>query len=132
MIYKRVFHNQKAIYKPTKEEYLFITEIAFVAVTIKMISEGIIGPVIPIAVLLGRMMWIDTESMGEILNSIKVGHYRIIESSILLIIGVTLISYIMNTFHLIRVSQIILALMYGLIISGPLEKIRERMRKRKS
>lgn len=128
VIYKRGFHNQKKIYKPTKEEYLFITGTAFLVVTIKMVSEGIIGFIIPIAILLGRMMWIDTESMKEILNSIKVSHYRIIESSIWLIIGVAGISCIMSIFHPIRATQVIMALVYGIIISGPLEKIRKCLR----
>lgn len=122
VIYKIVFYNRKKIYTPTKEEYLFITETAFLVVTIKMVSEGIIGCAIPIAILLGRMMWIDTESLKEILSSIKVSHYRIIESSILLIVGVIYISCVMSIFHPIRAIQIVMALLYGIIISGPLEK----------
>ena len=96
VIYKMVFYNREKIYTPTKEEYLFITETAFLVVTIKMVSEGVIGCAIPIAILLGRMMWIDTESLKEILSSIKVSHYRIIESSILLIVGVIYISCVMS------------------------------------
>ena len=90
-----------------------------------MVSEGGIGCAIPIAILLGRMMWIDTESRKEILSSIKVSHYRIIESSILLIVGVIYISCVMSIFHPIRAIQIVMALLYGIIISGPLEKIRK-------
>ena len=85
-----------------------------------MVSEGVIGLAIPIAILLGRMMWIDTESLKEILSSIKVSHYRIIESSILLIVGVIYISCVMSIFHPIRAIQIVMALLYGIIISGPL------------
>ena len=125
VIYKMVFYNREKIYTPTKEEYLFITETAFLVVTIKMVSEGVIGCAIPIAILLGRMMWIDTESLKEILSSIKVSHYRIIESSILLIVGVIYISCVMSIFHPIRAIQIVMALLYGIIIFGPLEKIRK-------
>lgn len=125
VIYKMVFYNREKMYTPTKEEYLFITETAFLVVTIKMVSEGVIGCAIPIAILLGRMMWIDTESLKEILSSIKVSHYRIIESSILLIVGVIYISCVMSIFHPIRAIQIVMALLYGIIIFGPLEKIRK-------
>lgn len=125
VIYKMVFYNREKIYTPTKEEYLFITETAFLVVTIKMVSEGVIGCAIPIVILLGRMMWIDTESLKEILSSIKVSHYRIIESSILLIVGVIYISCVMSIFHPIRAIQIVMALLYGIIIFGPLEKIRK-------
>lgn len=123
--------NQKSKYKPTKEEYLFIIEIAFIIVSIKMISERIIGWVIPIAILFGRMIWIDTMSIKEVIESIKVGHDRIIETSILLLGGIVLISYLMWYFNWQRYVQIVLAILYGVVILLPVERIRKLHRDRR-
>lgn len=96
-----------------------------------MISERIIGWVIPIAILFGRMIWIDTMSIKEVIESIKVGHDRIIETSILLLGGTVLISYLMWYFNWQRYVQIVLAFLYGVVILLPVERIRKLHRDRR-
>lgn len=115
-IYNIFFHSKHRNYKATKEECLVIISTAFIAVTIKMVSEGIIGIAMPFAILAGRLMWIDTNSIKDIMDEIRVRHYRIIEISVFLIIGVSMISYIMYRFQWERCVQPVLAFIYGIFI----------------
>ena len=122
--YKIYFRKKADKYNPTKEEYLVITSTAFIAATSKLVSEGTIGIVIPCALLLGRFIWLDTSSLKDIKDSVMVKHMRIVESAILLIAGMFIVSVLMSVFNLPRFMQPFIAVLYGVIILYPVEKIR--------
>lgn len=122
--YKIYFRKKADKYNPTKEEYLVITSTAFIAATSKLVSEGIIGIVIPCALLLGRFIWLDTSSLKDIKDSVMVKHMRIVESAILLIAGMFIVSVLMSVFNLPRFMQPFIAVLYGVIILYPVEKMR--------
>lgn len=48
------------------------------AVSIKMVLEEMIGIVVPLAWILGRLIWLDTSSIKEIKDSLTVSHQRIV------------------------------------------------------
>ena len=123
-LYQTHFRKNTDKYNPTKEEYLVITSAAFIAVTSKLVSEGIIEIVIPCALLLGRFIWLDTSSLKDIRDSVMVKHMRVVESAILLIVGMLILSAFMSVFNLLRAIQPFIAVLYGVIILYPVEKIR--------
>ena len=101
-----------------------ITLTAFAAVGAKLVSEGIIGILVLCALFLGRLIWIDTRSVRDITDSVTGKHNRIIESSILFLTGMFIISALMWGFNLPRIMQSFLAVLYGVIILYPVEKMR--------
>ena len=123
-LYQTYFHKKTDKYNPTKEENLVITLTAFAAVGAKLVSEGIIGILVLCALFLGRLIWIDTRSVRDITDSVTGKHNRIIESSILFLMGMFIISALMWGFNLPRIMQSFLAVLYGVIILYPVEKMR--------
>lgn len=123
-LYQIYFCKKVYYYNPTKEEYLVITSTAFIAATSRLVSEGIIGIGIPCALLLGRFIWLDTRTLKDIRDSVRVKHMRIVESSILLIVGMLILSALMSIFNLPRAIQPFIAILYGIIIFYPVEKMR--------
>ena len=123
-LYQTYFHKKTDKYNPTKEENLVITLTAFAAVGAKLVSEGIIGILVLCALFLGRLIWIDTRSVRDITDSVTGKHNRIIESSILFLTGMFIISALMWGFNLPRIMQSFLAVLYGVIILYPVEKMR--------
>lgn len=53
-----------------------------------------------------------------------VQHKRIIESAILLIAGMVILSIMMSVFQLPRATQPLIAVLYGIIILYPVEKLK--------
>ena len=128
-LYQTYFHKKTDKYNPTKEENLVITLTAFAAVGAKLVSEGIIGILVLCALFLGRLIWIDTRSVRDITDSVTGKHNRIIESSILFLMGMFIISALMWGFNLPRIMQSFLAVLYGVIILYPVEKMRPYLHK---
>lgn len=128
-LYQTYFHKKTDKYNPTKEENLVITLTAFAAVGAKLVSEGIIGILVLCALFLGRLIWIDTRSVRDITDSVTGKHNRIIESSILFLTGMFIISALMWGFNLPRIMQSFLAVLYGVIILYPVEKMRPYLHK---
>lgn len=123
-LYQTYFHKKTDKYNPTKEENLVITLTAFAAVGAKLVSEGIIGILVLCALFLGRLIWIDTRSVRDITDSVTGKHNRIIESSILFLTGMFIISALMWGFNLPRFMQPFIAVLYGVIILYLVEKMR--------
>ena len=123
-LYQTYFHKKTDKYNPTKEESLVIILTAFAAVGAKLVSEGIIGILVLCALFLGRLVWIDTRSIKDITDSVTGKHNRIIESSILFLAGMFMVSALMSVFNLPRIVQSFLAILYGVIILYPVEKMR--------
>ena len=128
-LYQTYFHKKTDKYNPTKEENLVITLTAFAAVGAKLVSEGIIGILVLCALFLGRLIWIDTRSVRDITDSVTGKHNRIIESSILFLTGMFIISALMWGFNLPRIMQSFLAVLYGVIILYPVEKMKPYLHK---
>lgn len=125
-VYKRYFPHKKRIYYiPSKEEYLFIAMVVCGAVSIKMVLEEMIGIVVPLAWILGRLIWLDTSSIKEIKDSLAVSHQRIVESAILFAIGTIFLSILMRFFDYYRILQAFFAVFYGIMILYPYERIRK-------
>ncbi len=125
-MYKKYFSRKKRIYYiPLKEEYLFIATVVCSVVSIKMVSEKMIGIVVPLAWILGRLIWLDTSSLKEIKNSLAVSHHRIVESAILFAIGTIFLSILMRFFNYDGILQVFLAVFYGIVILYPYERIRK-------
>lgn len=127
--YQIYFHEKEDRYNPTREEYLVITSTVFIVVTLKLVSEGIIQLVVPFALLLGRFIWIDTSSLKDIRDSVIVQHKRIIESAILFIVGMVILSIVMPVFQLPKAVQPLIAVLYGIIILYPVEKMKPNLYK---
>lgn len=130
-LYNRYFKEKKSAYIPTNEEYLFIITISFIGVTVKMYFDNIIGISIPVALLLGKFLWLDTKDLHSIKDAIKVSHHRIIETSILFILGMLLISICMRFFEEKYYFIPIISLVYGLIIYFPYRLITNILNKEK-
>lgn len=115
-LYNKYFREIKSAYKPTNEEYLFVIVVSFIGVTIKMCFDGIIGISIPVVLLLGRFLWLDTRDLYSIKDAIKVDHQRLIETSILFIIGMLLISvcthFMKEKYHIVVMSVFYLLIIY--------------------
>ena len=128
-LYNKYFKEKKSIYNPTNEEYLFIIIVSFIGVTVKMFFDNIIGIAIPVALLLGKFLWLDTKDLRSLKDEIKVNHHRIIETSILFILGMLLISICMWFFEEKYYFIVIVSFVYGLIIYFPYSFIMSRLNK---
>lgn len=128
-LYRIYFHKKEDRYNPTREEYLVITSTVFIVVTLKLVSEGIIQIVVPFALLLGRFIWIDTSSLKDIKDSVIVQHKKIIETATLFIVGMVILSIVMPVFQLPRAAQPLIAVLYGIIILYPVEKMKPNLYK---
>lgn len=93
--------------------------VSFISVTVKIFFDGLIGISIPVAILLGRFLWLDTKDLHSIKVALKVDHDRIIESSILFAMGMLLISVCMHFLGERYWLITILSFIYGLIIYFP-------------
>lgn len=125
-MYKKYFSRKKRIYYiPSKEEHLFIATVVCSVISIKMVSEKMIGIVVPLAWIWGRLIWLDTSSIKEIKDSLAVSHQRIVESAILFAIGTIFLSILMRFFDYYRILQAFFAVFYGIMILYPYERIRK-------
>lgn len=114
--YKNYFSDKRSHYQLCPEEKLIMTSVAFISVSIRLVSEGVIKAIIPLALLLGRFVWLDTDSIKSIKESVKTKHIRIIESSILLVVGILLLSILNYFFKVPRYMNSIIAFIYGIIM----------------
>ena len=128
-LYNKYFKVEESVYNPTDEEYLFIITVSFIGVTAKLFFDDVIGISIPVAILLGKFLWLDTKDIHSIKDTIIVNHHRIIESSILFIIGMLFISICMHFFKGKNYFIVILSFVYGLIVYFPYSFIMSRIEK---
>lgn len=128
-LYNKYFKVEESVYNPTDEEYLFIITVSFIGVTAKLFFDDVIGISIPVAILLGKFLWLDTKDIHSIKDTIIVNHHRIIESSILFIIGMLFISICMHFFEGKNYFIVILSFVYGLIVYFPYSFIMSRIEK---
>lgn len=119
VLYKYYFCDRESRYKTNHGEYLFMTSVAFMAVSIKLVSEGIIAITVPFAILMGRFIWLDTGSIKSIVEEVNVYHKRIIETSVLLLCGMVLIAGVMYFLKPPEYTQTLLACLYGIIVYLP-------------
>lgn len=127
-MYKSGFYYKSNIYKPNNNEYLIMASFAFLSISIRMAIHSIISVTVIFALLLGRLFWLDTKSLKEVVSNLKTDHKRIYESSIILLLGLTLSSLITSLLHLHRCYEIIFSLCYGLIVLFPYRYIRKAMK----
>ena len=109
------------------KEYLVIVILSFLSVSIKLVAEGAITIIMPLALVLGRLMWFDTKSYDDILASIQIDSKRIIKMNILQAIGMLFVSigiWIWGTRIQIKVACIyaIMLIVIGAIMSNMLDK----------
>lgn len=116
VFYKKYFSDKRSHYQLCAEEKLIMTSTAFISVSIRLVSEGVIKSIVPLALFLGRFIWLDTDSIKSIKESVKTIHTRIIESSILLIVGVLFLSSVVYLFKMPRSMHPVIVLVYGVII----------------
>ena len=128
LIYKNWFRYKKRIsYIPSKAEHLFIAIVVCIAVSVKMVSEGMINATVPLVWILGRFIWLDTSSIKEIRESLNVQYKRIVESAILFTFGMFFLAILMRFFDFQRIFQVLFSVLYGIIILYPYKKIRYMM-----
>lgn len=127
--YKHKYLKNSVSRELTQNEYLFILSASFLTVSVKFVFEGIIGLSVPLAMLLGRYIWIDTESIKSIKSSLYVDYIRTIESSILLLCGILIISIVdfVNE-GLSPYKQILFAFLYGVLLLFPYRIISEKLK----
>ena len=130
-IYNLYFKYNMSMYIPSSEEYLYIIFVSVIGASIKMISDGIIGILEPIVFLLGRLVWLDNKELKDIINPIKVEHVRIIETSILFLIGRCLIVAYMYFIDGRNFIAIYGAMLYGLILYFPYNYVFKKIMNRK-
>lgn len=118
-LYNLYFMSKFSSYKPTTEEYLFIITISFVSIMIRMIFEEIVVFSIPISLLLGRYMWLDTRDIRSIFESIKTNHNRIKETAFLFLIGILLLSTFVNIFKNELFVNLCFPFVFGIILCFP-------------
>ena len=116
VFYKNYFSDKRSRYQLCPEEKLLMTSVVFISVSIRLVSDGVIKAIVPLALLLGRFVWLDTDSIKSIRESVKTKHIRIIESSILLVVGVLLLSIVDYLFKTPHCMDPIIALIYGIVI----------------
>lgn len=129
-LYNLYFKSKLSNYKPTNEEYLFIITISFVSIMIRMLFEGIVGFSIPISLLLGRYMWLDTRDIRSIFESIKTNHNRIKETAFLFFIGILLLSFFVNYFKSYFFVNLCVPFAFGMILCFPYNFIMIKVTKR--
>lgn len=123
-LYRIWFQRKQNRYTPTKEEYLVITSAVFIIVACRLVREGVVPLAVPCALLLGRFIWMDTTSLKEILDAVAVQHRRILESALLLAVGMIGISVVLFVFRLPNSAQPLLAGLYGIIVRYPVELLK--------
>lgn len=128
LIYKHYFYLQRNKYQPTDAEYLFMTSVALLSISLRMVVRGIIDFTIPITILLGRYVWLDTRSIKEIKNLLIVQHRRVVESSFLLFVGLVLSSSLTVLLDLSLFCEVLISLIYGLLVLFPYRYIRNWIR----
>ena len=132
--YEKFLKSDKSKYEITNNdsEYLFQMIIAFVSVSfILYMDKWIKQPAIPIALVIGRLIWFDTKSFKMIREAVIVKHNRIKESSVIYLIGVLVSVVIPILFGMKNDYRIFVALIYGLAILYIYGYIRKYLMKRK-
>ena len=118
-LYNSYFLSKSSRYKPSNEEYLFIITVSFVGSMIKLLFDGMIGFSIPISLLLGRFLWLDTRDIHAITKSIKVNHNRIKETASLFLIGMALISFLGRYLKNNIIANVVVSFVFGFILYFP-------------
>lgn len=116
IIYKKYFANKLSHYQSSDEDRVVLTLAAFVAISIRLVAIGVIKIVIPISIVLGKFIWLDTESIENIINIVKTKHKRIIETSIIFVMGILILSIVTYILNVPRYMNPVIILIYGLII----------------
>ena len=75
---------------------------AFIAISIRLVASGVVKLVVPVSIVLGKFIWLDTESIEDIKKLVKTEHKRIIETAILLVLGVLILSILVDWFNMPR------------------------------
>ena len=120
IFYEIFFKSEKSKYKPTSEEYLFLVITSFVGISIRMVFYGIVDIATPVALILGRLIWLDTRNFRSIIEAFKnVKHKRIVETSILYLLGTFFVSFCMYYFELENLWEVWLSIGYGIIVLYP-------------
>lgn len=117
--YEKFLKSDTSKYETTNNdsEYLFQMIIAFVAVSfILYMDKWIKQPAIPIALIIGRLIWFDTKSFKMICEAVVVKHDRIKESSVIYLIGVLISVFIPKFGGMKNSCRIFVALVYGLSV----------------
>lgn len=118
-LYELYFKSKESRFEATNEEYLLLITISFINVSIWLYSEEIIGLAIPVALLIGRFVWLDTKNLRSIISIIKIDHERIKESSLLYLLGTIVVSFCIHHIKLEKIWELWLSIGYGLIILYP-------------
>ena len=124
------FKSRLSSYKPTNEEYLFVITISFISIMIRMLFEGMVSVSIPISLLLGRYMWLDTRDICSIFESVKINHNRIKETALLFLIGILLLSFFEDYFKSYFIVNLCFPFVFGLILCFPYNIIMAKVTKR--
>ena len=114
--YEKYFVHSLSKYKASDEERTVLTLAAFIAISIRLVAIGVVKLVIPVSIVLGKFIWLDTESIEDIKKLVRIEHKRICESSMMLIIGILIISIIVACFNMPRYMHPLIALIYGMVI----------------
>lgn len=131
-LYQRYLRSKNSKYNPSSSEYLVLMIISFLAVSILMVSDGIMHWTDIFIIVLGRLIWFDVPSFKALKESINVQHKRILETAILLIIGVMLISISTYMTHDEPWIKLMIALVYGILIIFVYGRIRKKQMKKRS
>ena len=132
IFYIHCFKSKKSKYEPTSDEYLFLIITSFIGTSIRMVFYGIVNIATPVALILGRLIWLDTRNFRSIIDAFqKVKHKRIVESSILYLLGTFLVSCCIYCLKLENIWKLWLSIVYGLIILYPYNIIQTKRIKKK-
>ena len=71
VFYKNYFSDNRSRYQLCPEEKLLMTSVVFISVSIRLVCAGVIKAIVPLALLLGRFVWLDTDSIKSIRESVK-------------------------------------------------------------
>lgn len=117
-IYRKWFirdsQNDNVQHLIDENEYLVIIIMSVLSVSIKLYAEGVIGIVMPITIIVGRLTWLDTKSRDDIRKAIKINNRRIIEMSVLLAIGMVIVAAVICWWD--KKYQTIVALFYSVLV----------------
>lgn len=114
--YEKYFANRLSKYQASDEDRMVLILAAFIAISIRLVASGVVKLVVPVSIVLGKFIWLDTESIEDIKKLVKTEHKRIIETAILLILGVLILSILVYWFNMPRYMHPLIALFYGMII----------------
>ena len=107
--YEKYFANRLSKYQASDEDRMVLILAAFIAIRVVKL-------VVPVSIVLGKFIWLDTESIEDIKKLVKTEHKRIIETAILLVLGVLILSILVDWFNMPRYMHPLIALFYGIII----------------